>query len=64
MTRSVVVMPEAEKSLRENAAWWAEHRSFEQSERWYDEFVVALEGLNAPALTRLFSRLKWLREKM
>jgi hypothetical protein len=38
----VIVMPEAEESMRRNARWWAKHRSQEQPQRWYDGLRDAL----------------------
>ena len=45
MSRPVIITPEAERQLLENAEWWAENRSVAQAERWYDGFVSALERL-------------------
>lgn len=38
-------MPEAEESLWKNAEWWAENRSSEQAQRWYEGFVEAITAL-------------------
>lgn len=45
MSHTVLITPEAERQLRENAEWWAKNRSAEQAERWYDGFIRSLESL-------------------
>jgi plasmid stabilization system protein ParE len=42
MSLPVLIMPEAETALLENAKWWAENRSAAQARRWYDGFAQAL----------------------
>ena len=41
----VVLSSKAEEQLEGNARWWAEHRSFEQAERWYAGFIRSLKSL-------------------
>jgi plasmid stabilization system protein ParE len=35
----------AERDLREQFAWWAEHRSLEQARRWFEGVCRAINGL-------------------
>lgn len=46
MNVPVLMMPEAEEALRKSAKWWAENRSVEQAERWYDGFAKAIVALS------------------
>jgi plasmid stabilization system protein ParE len=45
MTYKVRLTGKAERQLKDAAQWWAEHRSREQAERWYDGFLRALRSL-------------------
>ena len=54
MSYTVLITPEAERQLRENAEWWAKNRSAEQAERWYDGFMRSLES--TPRNARLRGR--------
>ena len=45
MTYRVVVSQAAKIELRDAARWWAEHRSADEAQRWYDGFLKALYGL-------------------
>lgn len=45
MTYEVYVTDKASGQLLEAARWWAEHRSAEQAERWYDGVVNAIDSL-------------------
>ena len=45
MSLNVILEPRAENDLHDAAAWWAEHRSAEQAQRWYEGFVQALDSL-------------------
>lgn len=45
MSLPVLITSEAEESLRKNTAWWAENRSPEQAQRWYEGFAEAIIGL-------------------
>jgi plasmid stabilization system protein ParE len=45
MKLPVLIMPDAEDALRRNAKWWADNRSAEQAERWYDGFAKAIIAL-------------------
>jgi len=45
MIYRVVLSDRAKRELIAATEWWAEHRSIEQAERWYDGFLVAIDGL-------------------
>ena len=45
MSYEVFVTDKACHQLEAAALWWAQHRSVEQAERWYDEFIEALRVL-------------------
>ena len=45
MSYEVYVTAKADRQLEDAARWWAEHRSVERAERWYDGFVLAIRGL-------------------
>jgi plasmid stabilization system protein ParE len=45
MKLQVVLSPKASTSLHQSAQWWADNRSPEQAQRWYDGFVAALDSL-------------------
>lgn len=45
MSYEVYVTDNAGGQLLAAARWWAEHRSVEQSQRWHDGFVSALDSL-------------------
>lgn len=49
MSRTVILTQPAFDDLRRNARWWAEHRSLEQAERWYDGFLAKLDFLETDA---------------
>ena len=46
MSLPAIIMPEAEEALWTNAEWWANNRSLEQTQRWYDGFAKAILGLS------------------
>lgn len=45
MSLSVIIMPRAEKDLRQSTSWWARNRSVEQAGRWWDGILAAIESL-------------------
>lgn len=45
MSVPVLLTAGARDDLRQNARWWAEHRSVEQAERWYDGFLRHIDSL-------------------
>ena len=45
MSLPVLVTERAHNELDDAYRWWAKHRSSEQANRWYNEFLVALESL-------------------
>lgn len=45
MTYQLVVSDRARDQLEAACQWWAENRSVEQAERWYDGFAEALLSL-------------------
>jgi plasmid stabilization system protein ParE len=45
MKRPVILTTPAFEDLRRNTRWWAEHRSLEQAQRWYDGFLSKLDSL-------------------
>jgi len=45
MTYRVVVTRAAKRDLFQTVAWWSEHRSAEQAERWYMKIVPAIDTL-------------------
>lgn len=47
MNYRVIISDRAAGELLSITRWWAEHRSFEQAERWYEGFVDALASLAA-----------------
>jgi plasmid stabilization system protein ParE len=49
MARPVILMDLAQADLEEQCRWWAEHRSGDQAERWYNGFIVALKKLSVTA---------------
>ena len=49
MTQPVILTEPAFDELRRNARWWAEHRSLEQAEHWYDGFLAKLDSLEHDA---------------
>ena len=49
MSRPVILMDRAQEDLEENCRWWAEHRSLNQAEHWYDGFIAAIKGLSTDA---------------
>ena len=46
MSLDVIVMPRAERDLRESTKWWTENRSSEQATRWWDGILEAIETLS------------------
>jgi plasmid stabilization system protein ParE len=42
---TLVVLPEADDAIARIAAWWGEHRSIEQSDRWIEGIYDAIESL-------------------
>ncbi len=46
MNYDVVVADRAAEELESAARWWAEHRSLNQAERWYDGFIQAILTLD------------------
>ena len=46
MKYRVVVTSSAKRDLFQTVAWWGEHRSFEQAERWYAGIVAAIDTLS------------------
>jgi plasmid stabilization system protein ParE len=51
MTYQVVLTDRAHQDLLRARQWWAENRSLEQAQRWYDGFAEAIHSL-AEAPTR------------
>ena len=49
MPWQVILADRAHVDLEENCQWWAEHRSVEQAERWYDAFASAIQSLATTA---------------
>jgi plasmid stabilization system protein ParE len=49
MTRKVILMDQAHAELEENCRWWAEHRSADEAERWYDGFSKTIKQLSTTA---------------
>lgn len=45
MKYRVVITNAAKRDLFQTIAWWGEHRSFEQAERWYAKIVPAIDTL-------------------
>jgi plasmid stabilization system protein ParE len=45
MSYQVSLTEQAHRDLLESCAWWAENRSAEQAERWYDGFAKAIRSL-------------------
>ena len=45
MTSRVVVSQAARLELADAARWWAEHRSADEAQRWYDGFLQTLHRL-------------------
>jgi plasmid stabilization system protein ParE len=45
MNRKVIVDPKAAEQLEAAYRWWAEHRSMEQSIKWYNGFLRRLRDL-------------------
>lgn len=45
MKYPVYVTDKASRQLETAARWWAENRSAEQAQRWYDGFVAAIRSL-------------------
>ncbi|MGD9636033.1 MAG: hypothetical protein AB7U97_22320, partial [Pirellulales bacterium] len=39
MKREVLITLRARQEAESTHRWWAEHRSAEQAERWYDDFL-------------------------
>jgi len=45
MSYRVVISDRAHEDLEEACSWWAEHRSAEQAQRWYDGIAAAIRSL-------------------
>jgi plasmid stabilization system protein ParE len=45
MTYTVITTERAAQEIEEAAGWWAENRSVEQAERWYQGIRAAIAGL-------------------
>ncbi len=45
MIHQVVLTDQAHRDLLQACTWWAENRSAEQAERWYDGFAKAILSL-------------------
>jgi plasmid stabilization system protein ParE len=45
MSRQVLLTDRAHADLLQACAWWAENRSAQQAERWYDGFAEAIRCL-------------------
>jgi len=45
MSYRVVISDRAHEDLETACAWWAEHRSAEQAQRWYDGIAAAIYSL-------------------
>lgn len=45
MTYRVLISQTAERDIRQAVAWWREHRSREEAERWYDRIYPAIATL-------------------
>src|SRR5688572_299692 len=56
MDRQVILMDQAHQDLLDNSIWWAEHRSHEEAERWYDGFSKAIKKLATDAERHALAR--------
>jgi plasmid stabilization system protein ParE len=45
MTYRVHVAQAAKRDIRQTVAWWSEHRSSEQAQRWYSRITAAIHTL-------------------
>jgi len=45
MTYQGIITPTAERDIDEAVAWWQEHRSAAQAERWYEKIKPAIATL-------------------
>ena len=45
MTYEVFLTDKAARQLESAARWWAENRSVDQAQRWYDGFLAAIRSL-------------------
>jgi len=45
MSYRVVISARAHEDLEDACSWWAEHRSAEQAERWYNGIGAAIRSL-------------------
>lgn len=45
MRYRIVLTSAAKRDLFQNVAWWGQHRSWEQAERWYDGIVATIDTL-------------------
>jgi len=45
VTYDVVLTTKAQRQIQAAARWWAEHRSAEQAERWYERVIETLASL-------------------
>ena len=46
MSFRVVITEQAEREMQANHAWWAEHRSKRQADRWYVGLAKAIADLS------------------
>lgn len=46
MIYRIVISEAAEQDIREAVAWWRDHRSALQAERWLDQIYSALDSLS------------------
>lgn len=46
MTYDVIIAHRAHEDIADATTWWANHRSFEEAERWSDGIYAALESLS------------------
>lgn len=56
MHRTVILMDRAHEDLLDGCRWWAEHRSQEQAEQWYDGFSKAIMKLATEAERHAIAR--------
>jgi len=56
MSLPVILQPEAEETICGSAAWWAKHRSSQQTQQWYDGFLAAIDSLGENAEQHPVSR--------
>ena len=49
MSRRVVITEQAEREMQSAFAWWAEHRSKRQADRWYAGLAKSIANLSENA---------------